>query len=80
MAFFYWKSQRFGKSLKTFGSRIFSLIFLKSIGWYGFSYGFLVVLNLFIQCIALSYYYFKFDKHCFIKHCGGSPQGINGGP
>ncbi len=46
---FCWKSQKFGKSLGTFGSRIFVLRFLKSIDWYGFSYGFLVVLTLFLQ-------------------------------
>jgi hypothetical protein len=36
---FYWKSQRFGKSLRNFGSRIF-LRFIKSIGWcrYGFKF------------------------------------------
>ncbi len=45
---FFCKSQRFGKSRKTFGSRIFFLSVLKSIGWYGFPYGFLAVLNLFI--------------------------------
>ncbi len=43
--FSFWKSQTFGKSLKTYGSGMFFLIFLKSIGWYGFSYGFLVVLE-----------------------------------
>jgi hypothetical protein len=58
---FYWKSQRFDKSLETFGSQIFFLRFLKSIGWYGFSYGFFVVLNLFHLFFALSYY--TFDKH-----------------
>ncbi len=47
------KSQGFGKSLETSGSRIFFLRFLKSIGWYGFSYGFLPVLNLFHQCFIL---------------------------
>jgi hypothetical protein len=52
MAFFYRKSQRFGNSLETFGSQIFFLRFLKSIGWYGFSYGFLVVFNLFLQCFV----------------------------
>jgi hypothetical protein len=46
---FYWKSQKFGKSLETFDSHIFVLKFLKSIGSYGFSYGFLVVLNFFRQ-------------------------------
>ena len=30
----------------------FFLRFIKSIGWYGFSYGFLVVLNVFHQCEA----------------------------
>jgi hypothetical protein len=34
------KSQRFGESLETFGSRIFFFRFLKSIGWYEFSCGF----------------------------------------
>jgi hypothetical protein len=47
------KSQRFGKSLETSGSRIFFLRYLKSIGCYGFSYGFLAVLNLFHQCFIL---------------------------
>ncbi len=42
---FFLEFTNIGKSLKTFGSRIFFLIFLKSIGWYGFSYGFLVVLT-----------------------------------
>jgi hypothetical protein len=36
------KSQTFGKSLETFGSRIYFLRFFKSIGWYRF----LAVLNL----------------------------------
>jgi hypothetical protein len=40
-----------GKRLKTFGSRIFFLIFVKSISWFGFSFGFLVVLNLFINVL-----------------------------
>jgi hypothetical protein len=47
------KSQRFSESLETFGSRVFFLRFFKSIGWYGFSYGFLTVLNLFHQCFIL---------------------------
>ncbi len=34
--FSFWKSQIFGKSLESFGSQIFFLRFLKSIGWYGF--------------------------------------------
>ncbi len=33
--FSYWKSQTFGKSFKTFGSRIFFLRFLKSIWIFG---------------------------------------------
>ncbi len=33
-------------------SLFFSLRFLKSIGWYGFSYGFLVVLDVFHQCFV----------------------------
>jgi hypothetical protein len=53
---FYWKSQRFGKNLEAFGSRIFFLKFLKSTGWYGFSYGFLVVLKPFHQCFVQIYY------------------------
>jgi len=56
MDFFVCKSQRFSKSLETFGSRIFFLRCLKSIGWYGFSYGFLAVLNLFHQFLI-------FDLH-----------------
>ncbi len=46
---------KIGKSLETFGSRIDFLRFLKSIGWYGFPYGFLVVLNLFhkFYCLKL---------------------------
>ncbi len=60
------KTQRFGKSLATFGSQIFFSRFFKSMGWYGFSYGFLIVLNMFHQCFIQSYYYFKFSKHCFI--------------
>jgi hypothetical protein len=46
---FFWKSQTFGKSLETFGLQIFFLRFWKSIGWYGCSFGLLVVLNLFHQ-------------------------------
>ncbi len=55
------------KSLETFGSRIFFLRCLKSItvGWYTFSYWFLVVLNLFQPCFVITN--FKFDKHCFVK-------------
>ncbi len=49
MDFLNWKSQWFGKSLVFFGLLIFFLQFLKSLGWYGFSYGFLVILNLFIN-------------------------------
>ncbi len=61
-----WKSKRFGKSLETFGSRIFFLSFLKSIAWYGFCYyGFLVVLNLFRN--VLFKVITKFYKHCCIK-------------
>jgi hypothetical protein len=37
---------------RLFGSQIFFLRFLKSIGWYGFSLGFLVVLNLVHQCFV----------------------------
>ncbi len=47
------KSQRFRKSLETSASQTFFLRFLKSLGWYGFSYGFLAVLNLFHQWIIL---------------------------
>ncbi len=47
------KSKRLGKSLKTFGSQIFFLRFLKSIGWHGFSYGFWAVLKMFHQCFIL---------------------------
>jgi hypothetical protein len=39
------KSQTFDQSLETFGSWIFLLRFLKPIGWYRFSYGFLVDLK-----------------------------------
>jgi hypothetical protein len=35
-----WKSQAFGKYREIVGSRIFAQDFLKSIGWYGLSYGF----------------------------------------
>jgi hypothetical protein len=44
--------------------------FLKSIAWYGFCYGFLVVLNLFHNILfkAITKYY----KHCFIKKTFGS--------
>ncbi len=49
---FFWKSQTFGKSLETFCLRIFFLRYLKSLGLYGFFYGFLVVLNLFHQNIS----------------------------
>jgi hypothetical protein len=37
------------------------------MGWYGFSYGVLIVLNMFNQCFVQSYYFFKFSKHYFIK-------------
>jgi hypothetical protein len=47
------KSQRFGKSLETSGSRIFFLRFLKSLGWYGFSYGVLADMHLFNQCFII---------------------------
>jgi len=42
----------FGKSLNTLGFCTFFFRFLKSIGWYRFSYGFLVVLNVFHQCFV----------------------------
>ncbi len=45
------KSQGFCKSLNTFDLRIFFSRFLQDIGWYGFSYRFLAVLNLFHQCL-----------------------------
>ncbi len=62
-----WISQRFGKSLKTFGLQIYFLRFFKSIGWYGFSYGVLVVLNFFINFLLKVITYLKFYNHCFIK-------------
>ncbi len=76
----FWKSQTFSKSLETFGSRIFLLRFLKSIGWYGFSFGFLVVLMCFINVLFkfitnLKFYKKQFyqrhlQKHfCFIIWC-----------
>ncbi len=46
----FWKSQTFEKSLQTFGLVWFFLRFFKSICWYGFFYGFFVVLYLFHQC------------------------------
>jgi hypothetical protein len=48
------------------------LRFLKSIGWYGFSYGFLVVLNLFHQYLFKVITNLKFKKSCFTvkKHEG----------
>jgi hypothetical protein len=49
---------------ETNGSRIFFLRFLKSIGWYGFSYGFLVVLNNVLFRVITN---LKFDRRCFIK-------------
>jgi hypothetical protein len=52
---FFLKSQKFGKSHETFDSRIFFLKFSKSVGWYGFYYGFLVVFNVFHQCFVYSY-------------------------
>jgi hypothetical protein len=39
-----------GKSLETFGTRIFFLRFLKSKGLYGFFYGFLFVFNEAVTC------------------------------
>jgi hypothetical protein len=52
MVSFFWKSQTFGESPKTFDSRNVFLRFLKSIGWYELCYGFLVDLNLFQQNIS----------------------------
>jgi len=49
---FLFKSHRFSKSLETSSSWFFFLTFLTT-GWYGFSYGFLAVLNLFHQCSIL---------------------------
>ncbi len=54
--FSFWKSQTFAKSIVTFGFADFLLEFWKSIGWYGFSEGLLVVLNVFHQCFVKSYY------------------------
>ncbi len=59
MDFFYWKSPRFGKSLETFGSRTFFCRFLKSLRWYGFSYRFLVVLNLVHQYFVLKTLFYQ---------------------
>ncbi len=50
--FLFGNHKHLAKSLDTFGSQIFFLRFLKSIGWWGFSYGFLVVLNFFHQCFV----------------------------
>jgi hypothetical protein len=47
-----WESRTLGESLKLFGLGISFLRFLKSTGWYGFSYGFLLVLNVFHQCLV----------------------------
>ncbi len=62
------KSQTFVKSLQTFGLRIFILRFLKSIGWYGFSYRFLVFFEIsFIKVLFKVIANLKFYKRCFIK-------------
>jgi hypothetical protein len=50
--FAFWKLQTFGKSLETLCSWILFLRFLKSLGWYEFFYGYLVVLNVFHQCFV----------------------------
>ena len=59
--FSFWKSQTFGKTLEAFGSRIFFLRFLISIGWSEFSHGFLVV----AQCINYS---LLPPPHCTVVH------------
>jgi hypothetical protein len=46
---------------------LFFLRFLKSIGWFGFSYGFLVVLNLFHQCFILICTNIHSIKYCIMK-------------
>jgi|688.fasta_scaffold1894296_1 hypothetical protein len=57
MDFYYWKSQRFGKSPNNFFLR-----FLKSMGWYGVFCVFSVLLNLFHQCFVKKLLkIFKFD-------------------
>jgi hypothetical protein len=63
-----WKSQHLTK-----GRRLmvwFGLVFLeilKSMGWYGFFYGFLVVWYLFHQCFILICSNIFFFKCCFTK-------------
>ncbi len=64
--FLFGNNKHFGKSLETFGSWIFFLGFFITISWYGFSYWFLVVLNVFHQCFVDSNNP-KFNKRCFIK-------------
>jgi hypothetical protein len=67
MYFFYWKSQRFGVSLETFGSWIFFLeIFkiLRLVWIFLWIFGFFICLiNVLFNVITN----FKFDKCCFIK-------------
>jgi hypothetical protein len=63
------ESQQFGKSLETFGSKIFFLRFKKTIGWYGFSYVFLAVLDIFHQCFILFWTNNHSFKCYFIKDC-----------
>ncbi len=50
MDFLYWKSQRFGKSPVTFGSRFFEILTIHRLIW--ISVGFLVVLNLLHHCFV----------------------------
>ncbi len=64
---FFWKSQIFGKSLKTFGFRIFFLEIFKSTGWYGFPYGFWLFWMCFINFLFKFNINLKFYKRCFIK-------------
>ncbi len=46
---FFLENATIWQSLETFGLGIFFLRFLKSMGWYGFYYALLVVLNVFQQ-------------------------------
>ncbi len=65
--FTFWKSQTFGKSLETFCWQNFCLRILKSIGWYGFSYRFLVVMNVFHKFLLKVITTLKFYNHFFLK-------------
>jgi len=49
---FFFENHKHLASLKTFALRIFFLGFLKYIGWYGHSYVFLAVLNMFRPCFV----------------------------